>query len=386
MSLAKGGKMRKDFHYYALYYLSLCAGIDPDTAYKIGYSSQYVDDSTESDEIWLSDKEGKKGFVDPVRTAHNGLESFWKDVWEKVYFPFHFVPGHEKGSNDEQIDDEDFITKEGRKSEIAKGYLDKALKTENPYRIGIALHPYADTYSHQNFSGKWSGVNNVEKMHVYVRNLRRKKLNLKIMLSLANLFKKPIPEIGHGEALQVPDVSNYSWVYFNYKNKCVPASNEERFLSYAEDVYEDFLSPFGTMLGKEGEPFDNIKDKIEKGIYLDGGLKKKCKYWIGLISEKLDSKKVKKYDKYEWRKQALKGKIKWDKRKHMHQKKIMMVPKEGFDKSDWLNFHRAALGHRIEALGILVDHNLVTEKTYKEESEKIVGKIDGQEFDPILSG
>ena len=384
--------MQKDFHYYALYYLSLCAGIEPDTAYKIAYSSQYVDDSTESDKIWLLDKRGKKGFIDPVRTAHNGLESFWKDVWEKIYYPFHFVPGHKKGSKDEQIKDEKYIdkeekyiTKEGKSNQIATEYLKKALKTKDPYRIGIALHPYADTYSHQNFSGRWSGVNNVEKMHVYVSNLRRKKLKLKLILSFYNLFRRPIPEIGHAEAVMVPDISNYSWVYFNYKNEYVPAANEERFLSYAENVYENILCKIGKKWRTEKEeiPFDTIKDKIEQGIYLDGRLKKKCRYWTGLISKKLNSKKIRKYDKYEWRKQALKGKIKWDKRKHLDQKRIAMAPKEDFLESHWLKFHRAALGHRIEALGILLDHELIPKKTYDEVKKKIVAEWDGKKIDPI---
>lgn len=377
--------MRKDFHYYALYYMSLCAGVEPDTAYKIAYSSQYVDDSTESKKIWLLDKE-KKGFIDPVRTAHNGLESFWRDVWEKIYFPFHFVPGHKKEDEDEQRVDEKCITKEGKDNEIAKEYLDKALKTENPHRIGIALHPYADTYSHQNFSGRWSGVNDVNKMHVYVSTLRRKKMKLNLMLILSKIFKKPIPEIGHAEAVKVPDISNYSWVYFNYKNECVPASNEERFLSYAENVYNDFLYPFGKKWRRKEKPFDSIKDKIEEGIYSEGRLKKKCKYWIDLISEELKPRKIRKYDKHEWRKQALKGKLKWDKKKHRDKKELSMIPKEKFIESDWLNFHRAALGHRIEALRILLAHDLIKKRTLDEVEKKIVCEWDGKEFGPILSG
>jgi len=34
--------MQKDFHYYGVFNLSLGAGIEPVTAYKIAYSSQYV--------------------------------------------------------------------------------------------------------------------------------------------------------------------------------------------------------------------------------------------------------------------------------------------------------------------------------------------------------
>ena len=44
--------MQEDFHYYAVYYLSLCAGIEPDIAYKIAYSSQYVDYFSIRKNLW----------------------------------------------------------------------------------------------------------------------------------------------------------------------------------------------------------------------------------------------------------------------------------------------------------------------------------------------
>jgi len=373
--------MQKDFHYYALYYLSLCAGIEPDAAYKIAYSSQYVDNSTEFEKILLLDKKGKEGFIDPVRTAHNRLESFWKDVWEKIYYPFHFVPGHKKENQTEKSIDEKYITKEGKSNEIATEYLKRAIETKNPYRIGIALHPYADTYSHQNFSGRWSGVNDVEKMQVYVGNLRRNKMKLNLWLFFAKIIRKPIPEIGHGEALMTPDITNYTWVYFNYKNEYVPAANDERFMSYAENVYNDFLPTIPSELRKNNpEEFENIKKKIWLGIKRN---KRKCKYWKKLISEKLGTKKIRKYNKLEWRKEALKGKIRWDKRKHLSQKKFAFVPKDKFIESNWLNFHRAALGHRQVALKILSDRKLIPTKTFDQVVNKIVCEWDGKELRSI---
>ena len=55
--IKKGRKLcKKNFHYYGVFYLPLCAGIEPVTAYKIAYSSQYVDDSTESKKKTASKK------------------------------------------------------------------------------------------------------------------------------------------------------------------------------------------------------------------------------------------------------------------------------------------------------------------------------------------
>ena len=376
--------MQKDFHYYGVFYLSLCAGIEPATAYKIAYSSQYVDDSTESKKISLIEKKGRElGFVDPVRTAHNGLESFWKEVWEKIYYPFHFVPGN-KGKEHEGR----YITVRGEDNDVAKEYLDKALKTEDSCRIGIALHAYADTFSHQNFSGRWSEVNSVDKMLVYYSNLRRKKIKIDLKLwLLAKLLKEATPAIGHAEAYMVPDHAYYHWVYFNNRNEYVPAANEERFLSFAESVYNDFLCKASSKIRKgDPEQFDSIRSKILLGINREGSLKKRCKYWKKLIKEKLGSRKLLEYDKYKWRKEALGRKVKWDKRKRLDQREIFLIPKKQFLESNWLNFHRAALGHRIEALGILTKKNLVSKKTYNQVVKREIVVLDGKKLNPILSG
>jgi hypothetical protein len=375
--------MQKDFHYFVVYYLSLCAGIEPDTAYKIAYSSQYVDDSTESRKMSLFNKKGDKiGYVDPVRTAHNGLESFWEDVWQKIYYPFHFVPGNEGEDLEEK-----YITRGGDENKVAREYLDRAIKTDNPYRIGIALHAYADTFSHKNFSGRWSEVNNVKNMNVYYSNLRRKKLKNNILLWFYTRFlRKPIPAIGHSEALKVPDKPFYFYEYFNHKNKKVPIANEERYLGFAESVYEDFLSrvPSGDH-STEQEQFENIKNKILFGIYKEGSLRKRSKHWKKLIKEKLNNKKIPKYNKYIWRKEAFGRKVRWDKRKRSDEREISMIPKSKLLKSNWMNFHKAALEHRIEALRILNKAKLVPKKTLDQVEQKLIADIGGEKIKPVLN-
>ncbi len=375
--------MQKDFHYYVIYYLCLCAGLEPDIAYKIAYSSQYVDDSTESRKIFLYDEEGKEvGFIDPVRTAHNGLESFWKGVWEKIYYPFHFVPGN-KGEKRE----EKYITISGVNNTSAYKFLSLALESKNPYRIGIALHAYADTFSHQNFSGRWSEVNSVQKLMVYSNFTKKLVLNFKLWIF--KILRGPIPTIGHVEAYKVPDIPYYNWVYFNYKNEYIPGANEDRYLSFAQNVYNDFLCKLSSKIGNgKAEEFINIKNDILLGINREGSLRKRCKYWKKLISKKLGIKKFPKhykYDKHTWRKEALGGKVNWDKRKRLDQREIYMVAKSKFLESHWVNFHRAALGHRIEALKILTEKELTSKDTYEQVARKIVGDYKGKVLLPILS-
>ena len=370
--------MQKDFHFYVVYYLCLCSGLDPDYAYKIAYSSQYVDDSTESRKIYLFDKKGEEiGFIDPVRTAHNGLESFWQEVWEKIYYPFHFVPGNEG----ERIE-EKYITTDGIKNTLAKELLNLALETQNPYRIGIALHAYADTFSHQNFSGRWSEVNSVQKLLVYSNFSKKMIFNFKLWL--LKILRGPIPAIGHVEAYKVPDVPYYNWVYFNYRNECIPASNENRYLEFVENVYRDYLCKLSLQIGgEEPEEFNNFKNKILIGINVEGRLKKRCKYWKNLISEKLGLPKFPKeyeYHRHKWRKEAFLGRVNWDRKKRLDRRVIKMMPKDNFPQSNWVNFHRFALAHRKEALKILLDKGLTSKNIYEQVSKKITGIYKGEEL------
>jgi hypothetical protein len=356
--------------------LCLCAGLDLDFSFKIAYSSQYVDDSTESKKIYLYDKKGKEiGFIDPIRTAHNGLESFWQEVWEKVYYPFHFIPGNEGEGEEEK-----YITTAGCKNVIANELLNLAIKTENPYRIGIALHAYADTFSHQNFSGRWSEVNSVKKLFVYSNLSKKLVFNLKLLL--LKILRKPIPAIGHVEAYKVPDISYYNWVYFNYRNKYIPASNETRYMNFTEDVYKNYLCKLSLRAGEnEPEEFDNLRDKILRGINVEGSLKKRCKYWKKLIMTKLGySKYPKEYDyhRYKWRKEAFFGRVSWDREKRLDRRIIKMIPRDNFPESNWVNFHRSALAHRKEALKILFNKGLSSKNIYEQVLHKIVGIYKGE--------
>jgi len=67
----------------------------------------------------------------------------------------------------------------------ARAVLKKALDSDNPCRLGIALHSYADTWSHQNFSGLQEPWNSVYPWY--------------------NIFKSIAPNIGHAEAGHLPD-------------------------------------------------------------------------------------------------------------------------------------------------------------------------------------
>ena len=89
----------------------------------------------------------------------------------------------------------------------AVGALGKASKKERPaelIRLGVAVHSYADTWSHQRFSGYWDSANNdISDLHV------GDKLTTLAHVGLAStVLSYAAPDIGHAGALTVPDRSN----------------------------------------------------------------------------------------------------------------------------------------------------------------------------------
>ena len=68
---------------------------------------------------------------------------------------FHFVPGCEGKKFSEKL-----RCKEN--SEVIKNIINKALEQPDPITLGIVLHAYADSFSHQDFSGLLSKTNDIQ--------------------------------------------------------------------------------------------------------------------------------------------------------------------------------------------------------------------------------
>ena len=184
--------MQKDFHYNIIYSIAKMTGFQD--ANTIAYSSQYVDDNNRKQYF----KDGKEamfprkiringGHFYPIMTQTISTKSLDIMVQKYVYIPFHFLPGDETVKIDGKINA--FSTTPN--SENAKILLGNALKSENPCLIGIALHTFADTWSHQNFTGFQEEWNSVYPEY--------------------NIFKRLVPNIGHAEAGHSPDVISEIW-------------------------------------------------------------------------------------------------------------------------------------------------------------------------------
>lgn len=212
--------MQKDFHYDIIFALAKEAGYSNADANIIAYTSQYVDDNTDR-EYTVTDFSGEfyVGFPEEIGTSGNfffpiitqavDITSFKLTVQRYVFAPFHFVPGDNnvmiKGKPNPLC-----TTKGCRNAEVL---VREALGANDIYRLGVALHTYADTFSHERFSAFREDWNRVYKS------------------PLANLP----PNIGHAEVFHKPDEISSEWVDERFGKKKIV--NRNRAIEVAETIF-----------------------------------------------------------------------------------------------------------------------------------------------------
>lgn len=203
--------MNIEFHYYSLHYIARCAGFSEEDASTIAISSQMVDECVAAWEI----QGGKLSSRSQVTQNY----VFWDEaVGRDIYRPFHFVPGDAALAGSRRLDGRagHFVVTEG--SALAREILERALKTRNLFRIGIALHSYADTWAHQNFSGDSEPQNALDPA-------------------------SPIPPAGHLHALKNPDIPRLVWRDPRLRGEFAEICNASRFARAATLIYR-FLSTY----------------------------------------------------------------------------------------------------------------------------------------------
>jgi hypothetical protein len=195
--------MNLEFHYYATAALAIRAGFDPARALVIARSAQHVDQCIIAYEL----DDGEKTW----RTEKTQDYVFWDEsVLREIYLPFHFIPGEIEKARRARMDGEAnpwIVTPD---SPIARELLVRALRSGDDFRVGIALHTYADTWAHQNFTGRLERINDLG-------------------------IRSPLPPAGHLQALTSPDQAAEVW---NDPRLFVPeVDNGQRFLEAAKMMY-----------------------------------------------------------------------------------------------------------------------------------------------------
>jgi len=219
-----------EFHYYLLNFICRKAGFAEQDAHLIAYASQFVDNNIFTYEVDTASA--------TYRTVPTQNWGFWSvDTPRDVYIPFHFFPGDPDFPGAARIDGRTNPLNCTPDSPGAKQLLIAALKSRDPYRIGIALHTYADTWAHQNFTGI------------------REEWNVCDERSL-------IPPIGHAQVLSAPDQLTAQWSDPRLQPGQQMVRNRLRVLAAARKIYK-YLATYNR------RSFDDADLVVD---YLDGML------------------------------------------------------------------------------------------------------------------
>ncbi|MEE8057069.1 MAG: DUF6765 family protein [Pseudomonadales bacterium] len=328
--------MQEDMHYYGTYALARCAGLSVDIATKIACSAQFVDDSSQND----SEQHADGGMLYGIATVHDNLAVIKNQLTDpieqrKVWVPFHFFPGNEAWSveNNNPPMKERLICRRDSKlaREMVDNNLQKALSCDyGPHLLGITAHVYADTFAHYGFSGISSNLNEVEgesitlnvdnseilayikkKSTGYHRNisqhLRQSRMRegswwdqaravlVDINATVVSTFGGEVAQfaangLGHGGVMTYPDRPYLNWS-FKYKESSQPdrehgRNNPESYLDAARKLYALFKSYYER---KSFVDFDNVtgfeqfEERVKRIIAIEGNKADRINAWKSAI-------------------------------------------------------------------------------------------------------
>ena len=336
--------MQIDFHYCTIRVLAEKAGFSPEDAQIIAYASQHVDDAVDHEKMnvdghldILSHRFTEKTF-DPICTAHKGLQfikGLKEEVQHKIYIPFHFLPDFENSDS--------FVVPQNCSfsRNLAEQTITELSKSKGEFRIlnlvrlGIILHTFADSWTHQNFSGiHSSGDNDIKSIEIY-KNGKWDKIP-----AMQKIEYDALPDIGHAEVGAFPDTSHLKWKFVKESDgKTYERNNPELFLNAAENIVH-------LMQGlKEPKDWNLVKSKLEECFTLEANsTEDKFKKFQQVFPEIGFY-----YDEKQWRNEALRLVERNKLRKMMDQKPHYIL---GSDKK-WFYFHLAAYDQRNLVLALI---------------------------------
>ncbi|HAP43214.1 MAG: hypothetical protein A2087_08825 [Spirochaetes bacterium GWD1_61_31] len=227
--------MTVEFHFYAIYVLAMQAGFEESEAWILANASQYIDAAIRP----LS-------FAASARTITIGPTQnyqFWDEtVCAAIYQPFHFLPGDAADIQRQRLDGSLNLYSVSANGTLAKQLLVEALHSNDLYRIGIALHSFADTWAHQNFSGRNEAWNDLTR------------------LGGQDWMGLRLPAAGHLQALTAPDEPDRVWQDKRLKPDYAVIRNHQRFRQAAGKIYRYLCLFRKRSYGDE----DQILDRLER--------------------------------------------------------------------------------------------------------------------------
>jgi hypothetical protein len=297
-----------NFHYFAVKAIALSVGFEESKAQTIAEFSQFIDDfdlyadmaleEVPEDARRFAAKKGGWYAFRPVTTGFNSYYDYYRlrneDIQRWLVAPFHFIPG----SKLSEIPDGHRIALRTQKAAIGdRTLIDQLLfaamnrylerpedDTKDLIRIGMLLHIFADTHSHDGFSG-FAGWEN----HGLIRTAHDidNGANIDVNIERLHLLKS----VGHANVGTLPDRSNW-FIHFTQKKSGGPTdyshhvfhNNTDSFLDASKEITR-YLSyclnkPFNEAL------WPSIASLLKKGFRTnesEPGLL--STHWTGLIKD-----------------------------------------------------------------------------------------------------
>jgi hypothetical protein len=329
--------------------------MSPEYSKIVAYASQHTDDAKH--EHALEFENG--GRFQQVLSAHKffDLDTFSLDSQYKIYLPFHFIPGIQ-GTRFQEL----LVCRQN--SETSQRMVREVSRLKDkPYllhRLGIAVHVYADTWSHQSFSGLKTDLNDIS--DIDVMNENRGSIATIFMDFFRNVKEAVIPQIGHAEATYLPDEPYREWSFFhNYENETKVRKNWVLCLDASRSIYNE-IKRFLNQSNHPDYKTDNvvswgaIKPAFSRLFKDKGTIEKRCENWsreinisgFGFPCQDFERDIV--YEDREWFKEAV-GVTTNDDNEERYERK------NNFHESNWKLFHDAAASHRFFILQELLPPN-----------------------------
>lgn len=230
-----------EFHYYIVGILAEKAGLDRETVDTIAYSSQFVDDNCIIFEIKSKD-DSEYSYSNYISQTMNILNP--KNSLMRIYPCFHFLPGNYAAKTARRGDGKMHLINCTPDSQVAKKVMKQAVKSGDPYRIGIAVHSYADTWAHQNFVGYFDHFN-----------------------GMGGVWEQVSPNVGHADAGHNPDIPGLCWKDSRLAGNGV-ANNKKRFLSAAKAIFKVFckMADAGIKTAEIAERWKVVVEELDSAI------------------------------------------------------------------------------------------------------------------------
>ncbi len=361
--------MEKSSHYYALLAFCLANGVKTDTALKISYASQFVDDAkinfikfAERYPEPIFGKLGNVSILSDIATCHSYFKIMTFNYHSMILNTalFHFFPGNKGTRFTEKL-----VCVPS--PDILEGLIRETVSTVPlpAERLGLLLHIYADTFAHQGFSGLLSIENDIRDLKTdeinTVLGLVTQKFKKAFLKSTDSVFDSFIPSYGHAQALDNPDVPFRKWSYNSVERGALGRFNEKNDIDNSARYREAFAAISALLAGIQdraacsGQPISAAEqNRLCEVLVKKQKVDKKITAWRSVITG-YDRTADKAYDENEWLSGCFKD---FNKKKFAERTVENAELISEYRSTSWYRFIESARWYKEEALARLAREGL----------------------------